>query len=134
MGKKPTPMVPAVMQAAVLEAALKRDARRDVVPALTPRQLMFLCGVMELSSKGSDEAYGLKIGEWFAEQLERPINPGQMYAIAGELVKDGYLDERSLPNPSGRGRPIIVYKLSPLGATAFNSVGAVLAAGYKPPD
>lgn len=116
----------------VLEAARKSSGQRQVVPSPSPRHLMFLCAVMELNEKqGREETYGLKIAQWFEKQLKRPVNAGQIYAIGGELVEDGYVKEETIPNPKKRGRSIIVYELTPLGEIAFDGIGKVLEAGYK---
>lgn len=114
----------------VVSAARESEKFRDVVPALTPKQAMFLCAVKELG----DDAYGVKIAQWIGRELRgRAISPGQIYGIANEMVRDRLVSEEQRPSPHGRGRPIIVYKLTQVGESAIAALGLVLAAGYRRP-
>lgn len=114
----------------VVTAARESEKFRDVVPALTPKQAMFLCAVKELG----DDAYGVRIAQWMTSELRgRAVNPGQIYGIADEMVRDHLVSEDQRPSPHGRGRPIIVYKLTPVGESAIAALGLVLAAGYRRP-
>lgn len=121
--------VAAKVYAQVAAAARASDGWRDVVPALTPKQAMFLCAVRDLGV----DAYGVKIAEWMATELGRPVNPGQVYGIADEMVRDKLVNEDERPSPHGRGRPINVYRMTEIGAAAIKALGLVLDAGYERP-
>jgi DNA-binding PadR family transcriptional regulator len=116
--------------AVVGERARASVAFRDVVPTLTPKQAMFICAIAALG----DDAYGVRIAAWMGEQLDgRAVNPGQVYGIAEEMLRDGLVAQEERDSPHGRGRPIIVYRITDLGDTAIAAIGMMIEAGYRRP-
>lgn len=94
------------------------DHRDILLPRLGWCQIAIFLAIYDLGRS----AYGAKIIEWFEARgtnSDEKVNKGQIYGTLGELAEEGLIFATQVPPPTGRGRKVIVYSMSPLGRVAL---------------
>ena len=86
-----------------------------MLPKLGAKQVLFLQALVELRER----AYGMSIAEWFEAVIEKRVNVAQVYSIAGGLERDAIVTSTTEPNPNGKGREVVVYRMTPFGEKLY---------------